>query len=162
MSSSAGCILLPRSEPRAWCRIETKRHEPYDWALPGTLENIARVDEFLKEREINGYLFGGCLDKRLPRKDIDVFLELNLDNSSDGGYKTLGVDWWFKDYSEWGAVGENVNGIVARLPTSKENYLKKEAGGLLLPEYYLEEHPRSQPTKILYTSSELKNLRGEK
>jgi hypothetical protein len=162
MSPSIGCTLIRQTAPahRLECRVEKQTHIPYDWALPGTLENLARVNEFLKEKQQAGYLFGGCLNKRLPRKDIDVFLEYELEDTKNKGYKTLGVDWWVKDYSEGGAVGKNVNGIIARLPCQIRDYEANESGGLLLPKKYLQEHPRSQLVRILYTSS--KELKGGK
>ena len=161
--ASIGCILLTNHSTRQVhqhkCITEKKIHPPYEWALPGTLENLAKVNEFLKEKSRSGYLFGGCLNKRLPRKDIDVFSEYDLEGPNCG-YKTLGVDWWIREYSAGYDMGKNVNGIIAELGRSDKDYHFKDGGGLLLPKNYLLSYPKSNLTKLLYSKSELQELKG--
>lgn len=161
--SSCSCRLIaaPILEQRCEPIITISKHEPYEWALPGTLENLARVNDFLKEKRKSGYLFGGCLKKRLPRKDIDVFIEYDLEGPNCG-YKTLGVDWWIRTYGAGYDVGENVNGIKVELGRSDREYHFKNGGGLLLPKDYLQEHPRSKLVRLLYSREDLQNLKGDK
>lgn len=156
--TSCTCQLLaiPRLEIR--CQTITKTHKPYEWALEGTLENLKIVDEFLKSENLRGYLFGGCLRKRLPRKDIDVML---YPSSKNPAYKTLGVDWWYSENTSGpDPIITNVNNITTKLEEYNYNYGDKQDKGLLLPNKFIREHPRSRLVKLLYKFSDLHQLKG--
>ena len=141
------------------CENIQKVHEPYEWALEGTLENLKRVDQYLKEKDQWGYLFGGCISKKLPRKDIDLALEYYLDDTPTHGYKTLGVDWWFlEEYRPFTA--KNTNGIITKVSFSLQEYQRKEEGGIILPKNFIQVHPRSKLIKLLYPKTDLKELKG--
>ena len=132
-------------------KIISQKHEPYEWALPGTLENLGKVDEYLLQRGRVGYLFGGCLNKNLPRKDIDVWIEQDLDSPERNcGYKILGVDWWINPYPG-ASEAQNVNGIKVEMDRPDQNYAPKGRMGLLLPTGFIIEHPRSKLIKLLYS-----------
>ncbi|MAG39728.1 hypothetical protein CMI41_02065 [Candidatus Pacearchaeota archaeon] len=167
MTPSAGCsmVCMPISTPRTKLKCETKaqKHKPYDWAREGTIENLRMVNEFLIEKDMAGYLFGGCLTKRLPRKDIDVFVDYYLEDSEDKGYRTLGIDWWINNYERsFPPEGENVMGIVIRLPFLCKEYQRKESGGLYLPKEFIKNHPRCQLTKALYSDTEINKVEGSR
>lgn len=146
MSRTCGCIM--RME------FTNPTHERYPWAIEGTIKNLQKVNNFLIERELKGYLFGGCLDKKLPRKDIDIALETCLDPKSENrGYGTLGIDWWYLDENS-SVFARNLNHILVMLDTRIQDYIQKESG-LLLPKSCLEEDTNSL-TRILYTQKQLK------
>ena len=136
-----------------------KTHDPYEWALEGTLENIGKVDEFLREKDIRGYLFRGCLEKELSRKDIDVLLEYCLEDTLEKSYKILGVDWWYPE-SYRPMIGINVNGITTEVFRTRDHYQQKETGGLILPKKFIQENPKSELIELLYSPSDSKQLKG--
>ena len=105
------------------------KHPAYEWAKAGTIENILKVDEFLKSKNIIGMLVGGCLEHELPRKDIDVVV---ADNSGIK-YKEFDVDWWM--YWDGNGKAVNLNDIVMNAERFHKvsRFESQKKAGLILP-----------------------------
>lgn len=120
-----------RVRPKPISRAEL-RHSAYEWARPGTLENIKFVHNYLVNMRIVGVLFGGCIRGELPRKDIDVAVVAN----SGVSYKDVGVDWWMIDLSRRD-YAKNTNGLF--VPAGDYILALESSGkssGLITPKDY--------------------------
>lgn len=103
-------------------------HEIYEWAREGTLKNLAYADRYLKVKGVTGMLIGGCIEKELPRKDIDIVIEPNPKIN----YRDFGIDWWI--YNKRTKKARNLNGIIIRAERF-ESWARKNPPGLYISTY---------------------------